>query len=91
MVERIAELDDALTVKYLEGEEISIDELKDSPPPGRDYQQSHAGFLWSSLRNKGVQLVLDAVIDYLPSPLDVLPMIGTDPRTDEDVELPPRR
>ncbi len=90
MVERIAELDDELTVKYLEGKEISNDELKKALRQAVLTSKAAPVFCGSSLRNKGVQLVLDAVIDYLPSPLDVPPVHGTDPRTDEVVELPPK-
>jgi elongation factor G len=90
MVERIAELDDDLTVKYLEGKEIGVDELKTALRRAVLESKATPVFCGSSLRNKGVQLVLDAVIDYLPSPLDVPPVHGTDPRTDEIVELPPR-
>ena len=90
MVEQIAELDDDLTVKYLEGDDISIDELKTTLRQAVLESRAAPVFCGSSLRNKGVQLVLDAVIDYLPSPLDVPPVHGTDPRTDEIIELPPK-
>lgn len=90
MVERIAELDDSLTVKYLEGKEISVEELKAALRKGVIASIATPIFCGSSLRNKGVQPVLDAVIDYLPSPLDVPPVSGMDPRTDETVELPPQ-
>lgn len=90
MVERIAELDDTLTVKYLEGKEIAPDELIKALRQAVLESKAAPVFCGSSLRNKGVQLVLDAVIDYLPSPLDVPPVHGTDPRTDEVVELPPQ-
>ncbi|HEX7620574.1 MAG TPA: elongation factor G [Anaerolineales bacterium] len=90
MVERIAELDDVLTVKYLEGKEIGVEELKTALRQAVLESKAAPVFCGSSLRNKGVQLVLDAVIDYLPSPLDVPPVHGTDPRTNEVVELPPQ-
>jgi elongation factor G len=90
MVERIAELDDDLTVKYLDGSEISSDELKTALRQAVLEGKASPVFCGSSLRNKGVQLVLDAVIDYLPSPLDVPAIHGTDPRTDEIIELPAR-
>lgn len=89
MVERVAELDDELTVKFLEGEEISIDELKGGLRRAVLHNKATAVFCGSSLKNKGVQPVLDAVIDYLPSPLDVEAVHGTNPNTDEDVLLPP--
>ena len=88
MVERIAELDDHLTVKYLEGKTISNEELKDALRRAVLTSRAAPVFCGSSLRNKGVQLVLDAVIDYLPSPRDVPPVYGTDPRTDEAIEMP---
>ena len=90
MVERIAELDNDLTVKYLEGREIGIEELKTALCQAVLESRAAPVFCGSSLRNKGVQLVLDAIIDYLPSPLDVPPIHGTDPRTDEVIELPPQ-
>jgi elongation factor G len=90
MVERIAELDDVLTVKYLEGKEISNEELQATLRHAVLESTATPVFCGSSLRNKGVQLVLDAVIDYLPSPLYVRPVEGIDPRTDEKVELPPQ-
>ena len=90
MIERIAELDDALTVKYLEGAEIGQDELKDVLRQAVLAGKATPVFCGSSLRNKGVQLVLDAVIDYLPSPLDVPPVRGSDPRSGEMVELLPQ-
>jgi len=90
MVERIAELDDKLTVKYLEGKDISNEELKTALRQAVLEGKAAPVFCGSSLRNKGVQLVLDAVIDYLPSPLDVPAIHGTDPRTDEIIELPAR-
>jgi elongation factor G len=88
MVERIAELDDALTVKYLEGKEISPDELKSTLRRAVLMGSATPVFCGSSLRNKGVQPVLDAVIDYLPSPADMPPVRGVDPRTEATVELP---
>ncbi len=88
MVERIAELDDELTVKYLEGDEISTEELKQALRKAVIANRVTPILCGSSLRNKGVQPVLDAVIDYLPSPLDIPPVKGTDPRTGEELELP---
>ncbi len=90
MVERIAELDDALTVRYLEGDEISVDELKFALRRAVLVSKATPVFCGSSLRNKGVQLILDAVIDYLPSPADIPPVRGMDPRTGEPVELAAR-
>ena len=88
LVERIAEFDDELTVKFLEGDEISIDELKAGLRKAVIANQATPVFCGSALRNKGVQSVLDAVIDYLPSPADVPPVKGINPDTDEPVEFP---
>jgi elongation factor G len=89
MVEAIAETDDELTVKYLEGEEISFGELRMALRRAVLANRVTPVFCGSSLRNKGVQLVLDAVIDYLPSPLDIPPVKGTlANRPDEIVECP---
>jgi len=77
MVERIAELDDDLTMKYLENEPISIDELKSTLRKGVLESKITPVFCGSSLKNKGVQMVLDAVVDYLPSPLDIPPLEAT--------------
>jgi elongation factor G len=88
MVEQIAETDDALTLKYLEGEEISIAELKAALRRAVLAGKATPVFCGSSLRNKGVQSVLDAVVDYLPSPEDIPAVRGTHPRTGEEVERP---
>ena len=71
LVEQIAETDDDLTMKYLEGEEISIEELKAALRRAVIVGKAYPVFCGSSLRNKGVQPVLDAVVDYLPSPEEI--------------------
>ncbi len=86
MVELIAEIDDDLTVKFLEGEEITIDELKAALRRAVIAGKANPVFAGSSLRNKGVQSVLDAVIDYLPSPLDIAAVKVTNAVTGEEVE-----
>ena len=88
MIEKIAETDDELTMKYLDGEEISKDELKAALRKAVLAGTITPVFCGSSLRNKGVQPVLDAVIDYLPSPEDVPAVKGFDPNTEEWVERP---
>ena len=89
LVERIAELDDELTVKYLEGEEIGLEELKGALRRSVIAGKATPVFCGSSLKNKGVQILLDAVIDYLPSPKDIPPVKGTDPDNEENVfDLP---
>jgi elongation factor G len=88
MVEQIAETDDDLTLMYLEGEEIGIDDLKAALRRAVIANQATPVFCGSSLRNKGVQLMLDAVVDYLPSPIDIPPVKATHPKTEEELELP---
>lgn len=86
MIEQIAETDDELTLKYLEGEPITVDELILALRRAVIAGQATPVFCGSSLRNKGVQPLLDAVIDLLPSPLDVPPVKGLHPKTDEIIE-----
>lgn len=71
LIEKVAELDEELTMKYLEGEEITVDEIKAALRKGVCEVKIFPVIVGSSYRNKGVQLMLDAVINYLPSPLDV--------------------
>lgn len=89
MVEQIVELDDDLTVRYLEGEEIGVEALKAALRKAVLANRATPVLCGSSLRNKGVQPLLDAIIDYLPSPLDIPAVTGIDPRTGETVTLPP--
>ncbi|ACX67958.1 elongation factor G [Paenibacillus sp. FSL H8-0457] len=77
LVEKVAELDEDLTMKYLEGEEITIAELKAALRKGVVEVKIFPVICGSSYRNKGVQLMLDAVIDYLPAPTDVPDIKGT--------------
>ncbi|MCB2179614.1 elongation factor G [bacterium] len=86
MIEAIAELDDDLTLKYLEGEEITNDELRAVLRKATLANTAIPVYCGSSLKNKGVQPVIDAVVDFLPSPLDIPPVKGTHPKTEEAVE-----
>jgi elongation factor G len=88
MVEQIAETDDDLTLKYLEGDEMSVPELKAALRRAVIASKATPVYCGSSLRNKGVQPVLDAVVDFLPSPADIPPVKGINPRNDEEVERP---
>jgi len=88
MVEQIVETDDVLTIQFLEGKEISVKDLKAALRRAVIAGVATPIFCGSSLRNKGVQPVLDAVIDYLPSPDDIPPVVGTHPKTGDDVERP---
>lgn len=85
MVEKIAEFDDALIVKFLDGKEISVDELKSALRRAVIENKATPVFAGSSLRNKGVQPVLDAVIDYLPSPLEIPAARGYAPDDPETI------
>jgi elongation factor G len=88
MVEQIAENDDDLTLKYLEGELISVDELRLALRKAVIANLATPVYCGSSLRNKGVQPLLDALIDYLPSPLEVPPVRGFVLNKDKEVERP---
>ena len=89
MVEKIAETDDDLTLKYLEGDQISNAELKTALRAAVIGGRAYPAFCGSSLKNKGVQSVLDAVIDYLPSPNDVPPLRAIDlDHPNQMIELP---
>ncbi|MBP7018066.1 elongation factor G [Candidatus Saccharibacteria bacterium] len=85
MVEKIAELDDDLTLKFLEGEEISIEELQKALRAAVVKSRIYPIFCGSALKNKGVQMLLDAINLYLPSPFDVPPASGHHPKTDEEL------
>jgi len=84
MVEKIAELDDVLTMKFLEAKEISIEELKLALRKGVLANKTAPVFCGSSLKNKGVQVLLDAVVDYLPSPADKPTITVSDPGDPEN-------
>lgn len=88
LVEKIAETDDTLTGKYLEGESISESELRVALRAATIAGRLVPVLCGSSLRTKGVQLLLDAVVDYLPSPLDIPAVRGVDPVTREADERP---
>jgi len=84
MVEAVAESDEALTEKYLEGQEITPEELKAAIRTATIACRMTPVLCGSSYKNKGVQLMLDAVIAYMPSPLDVPAINGVNPETDEE-------
>ncbi|MEI6296974.1 MAG: elongation factor G [bacterium] len=85
-VERIVEHDDKLMADYLEGKEISVDDIKRIVRREVIANKLFPLFCGSALKNKGVQLVLDAVIDFLPSPLDIPSVKGFDPVTNAEME-----
>ncbi|TCP24159.1 translation elongation factor 2 (EF-2/EF-G) [Scopulibacillus darangshiensis] len=86
LVEAVAELDEDLMMKYLEGEELTIEEIKAAIRKGTCNVEFYPVLCGSAFKNKGVQLVLDAVIDYLPSPTDVPPIKGHLVDSEEEVE-----
>jgi elongation factor G len=82
LIETIAETDEELTLKYLEGEELSVDDLKAALRRATVSSKLVPVFCGAALRNKGVQALLDGVVDYLPSPADVPPVTGVVPGKD---------
>ncbi len=84
MVEAAAEADDDLMMKYLEGEELTEDEIRLGLRKGTIAVQFTPVLCGSSFKNKGVQMLLDAVVDYMPSPLDVPAITGINPDTNEE-------
>ena len=86
LVEAVAETDEELMERYLEGDEISEEELKVAIRKATCAAEFYPVLCGSAFKNKGVQLMLDAVVDYLPSPLDVPAIKGVDPNTDAEVE-----
>ena len=86
LVEAVAETDEELMERYLEGDEISQEELKAAIRKATCAAEFYPVLCGSAFKNKGVQLMLDAVVDYLPSPLDVPAIKGIDPNTDEETE-----
>lgn len=84
LIEQIAETDDDLLQKYLEGKELTIDELKKALRKATIAYKLIPIYCGSSLRNKGVQPLLDAIVDYLPSPLDLKEVKGVNPKTQKE-------
>jgi elongation factor G len=85
LVEKIVETDETMMAAYLEGKEFTVEELKAATRKAVIASEMFPVFCGSALKNKGVQVVLDAVIDYLPSPLDIKPPHGIDPHTNEEI------
>jgi elongation factor G len=86
MIERIAETDDELTMKYLEGEELTNEEMISGLRKAVISNTLIPIMAGTALRNKGVQPLLDAIVRFLPSPLDVPPVTGVNPHTGEPIE-----
>ena len=85
LIEKIVEQDDKMMEAFLEGKEPSFEDLKKTLRKATLAIKIIPVFAGSALKNKGVQLVLDAVVDYLPSPVDMLPVCGLDPKTGEEI------
>ena len=88
LIERVSEEDEQLMISYIEGHQISTLELKKAIRRATLAGRVTPVLCGSALRNKGVQLMLDAVVDYLPAPIDVPPLIGIDPRNGEPLARP---
>jgi len=85
LMEQVAELDDDLMNDFLEGKELEISAVKKAIRKGVLNNEIHPVFVGSALKDMGVQLMLDGVVDYLPSPVDVPPIVGINPDNDEEV------
>jgi len=88
LIEAITEFDEDLMERYLNGEELTVVEIKEAIRKATLAVEFYPVVCGTAFKNKGVQLVLDAVIDYLPSPIDTVPMKGTDPETEEEITRP---
>ena len=88
LLEHVAEQDDELMEKYFAGEELTIDEIKKCIRKSTIANKMVPVTCGTSYKNKGVQKLLDAIIDYMPSPLDIPPIKGVNPDTNEEVERP---
>ena len=86
LIEALADVDDAIMEKFMEGEEPTVEEMKAAIRKGTIDCSFFAVLCGTSYRNKGVQPMLDAVVEYMPSPLDIPPVKGFDPQTDEEIE-----
>ncbi|MGP1561707.1 MAG: elongation factor G [Helicobacteraceae bacterium] len=88
MLENLGDISDEIAEKYLEGEEISTDELKAVIKQGCLSMQIIPMLCGTSFKNKGIQKMLDAIVDYLPSPTEVAEIKGIDPSTDSEISVP---
>jgi elongation factor G len=88
MLEALADVDEEIMMKYLEGEEITEEEIKKTLRKGTIELKFFPMLCGSAFKNKGVQPLLDAIVDYLPSPLDIPPVKGINPKTGEEEERP---
>ncbi len=89
MLERVVAEDEAVMEKYLSGEDISVKEIKSTLRKAVLESKIIPVFCGTALKNKGVQLMIDAICDYLPSPIDLPPVEGDDPKTEEKISRKP--
>ena len=87
LIEAVADVDDDIMEKYLDGEEITSDELRHAIREATINLKFYPVLAGSAFKNKGVQMLMDAVVDYLPSPLEVRPYKSIDPATGDEVDL----
>src|SRR5699024_885987 len=88
LIEAVADFDEDIMMKYLEGEEISADEIKKAVREATLAVEFYPVFCGSAFKNKGVQLILDGVLDYLPAPTDIPAIEGIVPETEEETNRP---
>lgn len=86
MIEKLADHDDVIMEKYLGGEEVTIEEIKRALRKATIAMKINPVLCGAAFKNKGIQLLLGAIIDYLPSPLDLPPVKGIDPKTESEIE-----
>lgn len=82
LLEELSEIDDNIMMKYLEGEEVSVEEINDAIRKGTIEKKIFPCLCGSAYKNKGVQALLDAIVEFMPSPLDIPAIQGTDPKDD---------
>jgi elongation factor G len=89
LIEAVSDFDDEILEKYLEGEEVSVESLKAAIRKATLANEMIPVVCGTSYRNKGVQSLLDAIVDFLPSPVDIPDIVGVHPRTNEEISRPP--
>ena len=90
MIEALSDVDDTIMEKYLAGEEVTVQEIKKALRQGTIDMKINPVICGSAFKNKGVQMLLDAVVDYLPSPIDIPPLIGKKPSDGTEVARRPQ-
>lgn len=88
LIEKLSDVDEEIMMKYLEDEEITVEEIKKALRKGTIANEFTPVLCGTALKNKGVQPLLDAVVEYLPAPVDIPPVQGIDPKTEEEIERP---